>query len=128
RRSRALGRCPSGERVAERPRQPCGRILSELALVLDESAEVLERVLSVHLRSEDEAHVDVADVRAAEALVEERRLAKSDRHLEKTLADVVVDRRSRNAKEEREGIPSREQIPIRLTESGVGLDALRFEL
>src|SRR5262249_8926995 len=43
RRGRALRRCPSGERVAERPRKPGRRILSELALVLDQSAEVLGR-------------------------------------------------------------------------------------
>jgi hypothetical protein len=45
--------------------------------VAEESEEVLEGVLAVHLGGEDEAHVEVPDARAAEALVKERGIAKS---------------------------------------------------
>jgi hypothetical protein len=67
--------------------------------------EVVEGIGVVQLTSVDETHEEVAHLGALAGFIEQRILAMQDGLLQGPLADVVVERRSGLAQEEREPIP-----------------------
>jgi hypothetical protein len=63
------------QRLVVVPGHPVGGMIRDVVVMALERDEVVEGVGAVELRGVDEAHMDVADVRAVQRLVEERVLA-----------------------------------------------------
>src|SRR5262249_55624183 len=116
------------QRLAVVPRQPLARLLGDGLVMALELREVVEGIATVELCGVDEGHVHVSYVGTTLTSIEERAVPVLDRHLQRPLADVVVQRGAGHAEEERETVPALEEVVERLTEARVGLDVLVREL
>src|SRR5690606_3743281 len=116
------------ERRLEVPWHPLARHLGHTLLVTLERDEVVERVRTAQLRGVDQAHEQVTDSSPVLGLVEHRVLAVKDRLLQRALTDVVVERRSWHAQEQRQLGPVLAHVGDRFPEAGVGLDLAFLDL
>jgi hypothetical protein len=90
--------------------------------------QVVEGIDSAQQAGLDQTHVEVAHEGPAPGLVEERILAVEDRFFQGLFANVVVQRRSRLAKEEGELFPVFEHVAEGLAQSGVRFHPLLVQL
>jgi len=79
------------------PREPALGILEQLRGVSLKSRQVMERVDAVENASVNETHKQITDVGPMFGLEEERIFAMKDGPFEGLLAEVIVQRRSRNS-------------------------------
>src|SRR5207253_1924512 len=118
----------TGELLAEVPRQPLRRRADHLLSSLLKRVEIVERVDIAQPAGVDQAHVDVADLRPPEGLVEEGAFAMNDRALEDLFTQIVVEGRADLAQEQRELAPVLCQVVQRLAQPRVGFDLLAVDL
>src|SRR5262245_12237924 len=117
---RLVGCSPTRQRsrhhFAVVPRHPelgAGRELVSVSLQL---GQVVERVGPVQLAGVDQAHEQVANAGAVAGLVEQGVLAVQDGLLQRALAQVVVQRGTGLAQEQRQLVPVPEHIADRAAE------------
>ena len=90
--------------------------------------QVVEGVGAAQLAGVDQRHEQVADLRSVERAIEQRVLSMQHRSFQAPLDDVVIQRGSGFAKEQRQGMAVPQQICDRLTEPRVGLGSALGEL
>ncbi len=75
-------RLAGGELLPVAPRQPVGRRLGDAKVMTLQLRQIVERVDPGMIAGVDQAHIEVANLRSAQGLIEERVLAMSDRLLD----------------------------------------------
>src|SRR5262249_43699999 len=91
---------PTRPRLPGVPWQPLGGLVGDGLVVALERREVVERISTVELRGVDEGHVHVPYIGTTLASIEQRAVPVLDRHLQRPLANVVVQRGAWHAEEE----------------------------
>ena len=81
----------------------------------------MERVDAVENASVNETHKQITDVRPMFGLEEERIFAMKDGPFEGLLAEVIVQRRSRNSQKQGQGLPMLEHVSDGFAHGGIGL-------
>ncbi len=116
-----------GFRLRIIPRQPVRGPRLHLLGVVRQGQQIGEGIDPIEPAGVDQTHEHVADPGAIKRLVAEAVLAMHDRHFERLLAAVVVQRSAGLAEEQRQRLPVFEHIADGLPEAGVGFDVLAVE-
>src|ERR1017187_7692941 len=103
------------------PRHPFPRAGSDLARMPEQLHQILERVHAVELAGVNQTHEQVAHLCPVQRAVEQSVLAVQHRQFQRPLADVVVQRRSRLAKEQSQCLPVSLHVADRLAQPRVRL-------
>jgi hypothetical protein len=110
------------------PRQPPFGMLSQGLGAPSRRAEIVEGVDRIEAAALNEAHEQIADSGAVLGLVIERVFAVQDRHFERPLTDIIVQRRSGLVEKQGQFGPMLEHLVEGLAQAGVGFDLLLVEL
>ena len=93
-----------------------------------ELGQIIEGIGPIEFAGVNQAHENVADVGAVVGLVKQGIPPVSDGLFQRPLADVIVQRRSGYAQEERQLLPVPEQVRNRAAQRRIGLHAPLVEL